>query len=40
MTDAVTRSSITMAKCSTAFNASKFDNFKKFGKNWKLNDFE
>lgn len=27
MTDAITRSSVTMAKCSTAFNADKHDNF-------------
>ena len=29
MTDAISRSSVTMAKCSTAFNPDKFDNFKK-----------
>jgi len=28
MTDAISRSSVTMAKCSTAFNKSKFNNFK------------
>lgn len=30
MTDAISRSSVTMAKCSTAFNLLKFDNFKKW----------
>lgn len=33
MTDAITRSSITMAKCSTAFNPTKFDNFRNLNKN-------
>lgn len=28
MTDAISRSSVTMAKCSTAFNQDKFSNFK------------
>lgn len=30
MTDAISRNSITMAKCSTAFNPLKFRNFTKF----------
>lgn len=30
MTDAVSRNSITMAKCSTAFNPLRFSNFQKF----------
>lgn len=29
MTDAISRASVTMAKCSTAFNKDRFDNFKK-----------
>jgi NADH dehydrogenase (ubiquinone) Fe-S protein 1 len=29
MTDAISRNSITMAKCSTAFNPVKLTNFKK-----------
>lgn len=29
MTDAISRNSITMAKCSTAFNPVKFSNFQK-----------
>jgi len=28
MTDAISRSSVTMAKCSTAFNKDKFSNFR------------
>ena len=33
MTDAISRNSITMAKCSTAFNPVKFNNFKKIRQN-------
>ena len=29
MTDSISRNSITMAKCSTAFNSVKFSNFQK-----------
>ena len=29
MTDSISRNSITMAKCSTAFNAKKMSNFQK-----------
>jgi NADH dehydrogenase (ubiquinone) Fe-S protein 1 len=29
MTDSISRNSITMAKCSTAFNPVKFSNFQK-----------
>jgi NADH dehydrogenase (ubiquinone) Fe-S protein 1 len=29
MTDSISRNSITMAKCSTAFNGAKFSNFQK-----------
>lgn len=29
MTDSISRNSITMAKCSTAFNPIKFSNFQK-----------
>jgi len=29
MTDAISRNSVTMAKCSTAFNPVKFSNFQK-----------
>ncbi|EGR28078.1 NADH dehydrogenase fe-s protein 1, putative [Ichthyophthirius multifiliis] len=32
MTDAISRASVTMAKCSTAFNHEKFDNFKNLSK--------
>lgn len=30
MTDAISRNSITMAKCSTAYNPIRFTNFGKF----------
>ena len=30
MTDAISRNSTTMAKCSTAFNPMRFSNFQKF----------
>ena len=34
MTDAISRNSIHMAKCSTAFNPVKFSNFKKIRQNY------
>jgi len=34
MTDAISRNSITMAKCSTAFNPVKHTNFKKIRQNY------
>lgn len=33
MTDAISRNSVTMAKCSTAFNEITHDNFRNIGKN-------
>ena len=34
MTDAISRNSITMAKCSTAYNPVKLTNFKKIRQNY------
>lgn len=34
MTDAISRNSVTMAKCSTAFNPVKHTNFKKIRQNY------
>jgi len=31
MTDAISRASVVMAKCSTSFNPVRFNNFKKIG---------
>jgi len=31
MTDAISRASVVMAKCSTSFNPTRFNNFKKIG---------
>ena len=34
MTDSISRNSVTMAKCSTAFNPVKFSNFQKIRQNY------
>jgi len=40
MTDAISRNSVTMAKCSTAFNPLRFSNFQKLRQVWLLNKWK